>query len=237
MITANSLHLAIAGIVDYQSAIGDPSKTNRIYFSLIALGILSGFGGAPLLKSLSRRLRDTLTPEEKQEVAQVVKTAAEKSLKSTEIVSEFLSSAPVALDSPKTPEGDAARSSAIEQGKAAHAIVPDSRRVAIMLGRLYRFCDELSAGISVLIDTFDARKTPRNKDDADIQFNIACYRSLLAAKGGDEAAKYLHDGWESLKFSIKISPDNLAQALSDKDLEKLRSSFNVEELKGLAAAA
>ena len=231
IITANSLHLAIAGIVDYQSAIGDAAKQNRIYFSLIALGILAGFGGAPLLKSLSKRLRDTLTPEEKEEVQEVAKSAAKDTAKGAETTAEFLASVNTALLAPETSEGQAAKRSALAQGEVAHQAVPESRRIGIALGRLYRQCNELPKAITVLTRTLESRKEPKNKDDADLLYNRACYRSLLAENIPDQAARLRETAWKDLEQSVALSPENLEEATADKDFAPLRQHFNFEKLR------
>lgn len=58
---SNAIHLAISGLVSYEESRTDSA---RFYLTFIALGVLSGFGGATLLRALSDKLRETIGKEE-----------------------------------------------------------------------------------------------------------------------------------------------------------------------------
>lgn len=228
-VTANSLHLAIAGIVDYQNATLDSQKENRIYFSLIALGILSGFGGGPLLTALSRQLRNTLTPDEqKKEIAKQLAPQLE--------LTEVLNIAQTALASDiSNPQNIIARKEALRKIEEISKDVLHVRTLAIYHGRLYRQLGNLSAGIDALTRTLEIRRKkgiPKDKDDAALLFNRSCYQTLESTTNAKD--ELLKRAWEDLQICVKLDPTVLEQAKTDDDLAALREKFDFNSLNKAA---
>jgi hypothetical protein len=65
VVASNGIHLGISGLVSYELAATQQAK---FYTTFIALGVLSGFGGATLLRALSAKLRQTLLSDRVDEL-------------------------------------------------------------------------------------------------------------------------------------------------------------------------
>lgn len=104
------------------------------------------------------------------------------------------------------------------------------RALTITLGRLLRKMDQLEMAISYL-NQFLEEKTKageRDKDFADILYNRACYKSLIAKylkdKPGkiDLQQKMTKQAIDDLRLSIEISEQNRDDARSDSDFDFIR---------------
>ena len=124
------------------------------------------------------------------------------------------------------PEAALRRRQAIQELEQSRLIAPNNRRIGIVLSRLFRHQRDLPGAIKVLSEVLEVRRrqaiTP-NKDDADLCFNRACYRNLLAENIADEEGKkQMRDlAWDDLIRSIVISPENRKDARDDVDLKEL----------------
>ncbi|MFL6544306.1 MAG: hypothetical protein ACJ8LM_03890 [Candidatus Udaeobacter sp.] len=249
LIAANSIHLAIAGMVDYQGAVTDPQKQARINFSLIALGILSGFAGATLLESLSKQLKKALlTPEQEKRLGKEVansspvREAIHEQFFQVVDIAEGLSQAGAALNAPV---GNAATlpgcEAAIRTLQAAFNAFPHIRILAIYLGRLHRKIAEITSNdaefdeaIRVLANSLQSRRDAnikKGKDDADILYNRSCYRTILGTRRLAQKDELFDSAWQDLKESVAVSPPNLDEALKDDDLAPLREVQDFESLR------
>jgi hypothetical protein len=113
---------------------------------------------------------------------------------------------------------------------------PESRKLVIPLGRIYRryFHDRndvsmLNKAITVLLNTYNTRRLhnyKEDKDDADILYNISCYNNILAryydGVSDNKASEHARSvAWDKIQHSIKLSPKNLTDAKIDPDFEGL----------------
>ncbi|MGB8354286.1 MAG: hypothetical protein WCD79_10390 [Chthoniobacteraceae bacterium] len=120
---------------------------------------------------------------------------------------------------------NASTSEAVKMLENVRKTVPQHRRLAIFLGRLYRRLKKLPEAILVLDEACEARdKIPmeRDSDYGDLLYNKACYLNLLARDAGEPKREELRkSSWEVLTNSIKLNPDNFSCAKEDNDLAEL----------------
>jgi len=120
---------------------------------------------------------------------------------------------------------------------------PEERRCAILLARIHRhhnkpeevqYCGNLQKAIKVLDEAISARKGKDEKDTADLLYNRACYKSLLASTNGKEEDK--NSALNDLERSAQMSPDNASEAYEDKDFAWLKEDPRFKAICGKASA-
>jgi len=135
------------------------------------------------------------------------------------------------------PEWDAARHDAELKLHEWRRELPDSRRLAILLGRLYKHFRNYEAGVRILTDAMadrDKKHMPQDTDYAALLYNRACYQALSAGQLGrsdaQRARTLRYQAWKDLNFSIALDPDNQKEATGDPDLHTLWEKYRREEL-------
>jgi hypothetical protein len=135
------------------------------------------------------------------------------------------------------PEWDAARHDAEVKLQVWRRELPDSRRLAILLGRLYKHFRNYEAGIRVLSDAMverDRKHMLRDIDYAALLYNRACYQALNAEQmersNASRARTLRYQAWKDLNLSIALDPDNHKEAIADPDLQTLWREYRKEEL-------
>lgn len=135
------------------------------------------------------------------------------------------------------PEWDAARRDAESRLQGWRRQLPDSRRLAILLGRLYKHFHDYDAGIRVLTEVMaerDKKQLPQDVDYAALLYNRACYETLRAAtiEASDprEAQALRGLAWRDINFSIALDPTNNREAKEDPDLVTLWNKCRKEDL-------
>lgn len=138
------------------------------------------------------------------------------------------------------PEWDAARHDAKRALLEQRRELPDSRRLAILLGRLYKHFRDYDAAVRVLTETMaerDRKQMPQDRDYAALLYNRACYQTLNAAKleplQPQRARTLRSQAWKDLNFSIALEPENKSEAKADLDLQTLWTEWRKEDLGSL----
>lgn len=138
------------------------------------------------------------------------------------------------------PEWDAARHDAKRGLLAWRRELADSRRLAILLGRLYKHFRDYDAAVRVLTETMaerDKKQMPQDVDYAALLYNRACYQTLNAAKlehlQPQRARTLRSQAWKDLNFSIALEPENKSEAKGDPDLQTLWREWRKEDLGSL----
>jgi sulfur transfer complex TusBCD TusB component (DsrH family) len=140
------------------------------------------------------------------------------------------------------PEWDAARRDAERRLQEWRRQLPDSRRLAILLGRLYKHFCKYDAGVRVLTEVMaerDKRLLPQDGDYAALLYNRACYETLQASrleKSDRQARALRNQAWKDINFSIALEPDNKAEAEADPDFASLWQQWPKEDLGSVKLA-
>lgn len=110
---------------------------------------------------------------------------------------------------------------------------PQERALHIVLARLYaEKKQDYDAAIAVLRRFLKSKGSQKDKDVADVEFNIACYASLQLAKETREnkRTELEKEGVEALTESLRILPGNRNDAKTDPDLAALRETESAQKL-------
>lgn len=134
------------------------------------------------------------------------------------------------------------RSDVIKLLKEVQAWWPSNRVIAIVIGRLNRQLKNWDAAIDVLNSAIEAKSVlpdeKNTKDQADLLFNKACYKTLQAGERTQNADKerLYAEAWSLLMDSVKIYPANSKDAEGDKDFAGITSEKRTwESLHRLAS--
>jgi hypothetical protein len=210
------------------------------FIFLACSAVAAGFSGIRLLHLVSGKLEDQVNKakkeamEAKEEVAKV-RAQAEAArgeiekivVKSQQLAGAFSFTSQIlsALDagSPPLKPDDSSVTRAIELMEEARIGNPDLRLVGVYLGRLQKARGKFREAINALTLVYEARGEPRNKDDAALLFNRACYRNLLRLGETDPEVqrKLLIEAQKDLDDACKLDADNIAEAKTDQELRGL----------------
>lgn len=117
------------------------------------------------------------------------------------------------------------RDEAIGLLEQARRYAPESRQIAIVLGRLYRRRRQLSQGVKVLKETADIRQSNgfHDSDTAAIWYNLACYYNVQARAESDaEAGGHLRrSAGAALAECLRLHPADRDEAMKDDDLREM----------------
>lgn len=203
---------------------------NRLLY--ISLGMVSGFLGFKLLKTVATNLEKQIRDVELRTQDQI------EGLKNQLIEdNNILVTAGSFLDDPN------ASTEKIEEIIAQLAEMETrrrgDRRVAMLLGNLYDRIGKHQKAVVVVTEALTEKErtgTSKDKDAADLLFNRACYRiPLLKQETDDDKKKRLHTAIiQDLIRSFDLSPANRVDAKSDDDLAFLSED---EEFKRIVGAA
>lgn len=196
--------------------------TTRNKLLFCSLGVVSGFLGFRLLKSVASNLEKQIHDAElraEDRIREMEKRLVEED--------DIMSQAREAFRSKTVANADIEQViSAMEQVKRRR---PADRTVAILIGNLYDKVGKHTEAISAVTDTLAAKGRlgkAADKDAADMLFNRACYRiPLFAAAENDEAKKNVlkKEILEDLKTSFSYFPENKVIARGDEDLAALKN--------------
>jgi hypothetical protein len=201
---------------------------NRLLF--ISLGMVSGFLGFKLLKTVATNLETQIRDVELRTKDQIegIKDQLIEDNNTLDIASSI-------RDDPN------ASTEKIEEIIPELAQVATRRRgdrtVAILLGNLYDRIGKHQEAVSVVTDALTERErmgTSKDKDAADLLFNRACYRiPLLKQETDDDRKKRLHTAIiQDLIRSFDLSPANRIEAKSDEDLAFLSEDEEFKKIVG-----
>jgi hypothetical protein len=135
------------------------------------------------------------------------------------------------------PEWEAARRDAEKSLQAWRRKMPSSRRLGILLGRLYKRLHDYDAAIRVLTEVLrerDNKQMPQDPDYAALLYNRACYQTLKAEElqklDPSETRSLRSQAWKGLNISIALEPENKDEAKDDPDLQTLWNDWPKEGL-------
>lgn len=201
--------------------------TDEVRLSLCSLGTVAGFIGFTLLNSLAQELAKRVARQDER--VQVIERNLEKieDQGTTAAISMGFATANQAAQGNVTPEGI---TKAIADVKQAFDRNPTVRNVGLILGRLYRWSNDLRRAIDVLTQVINARRAAGiadNEDTAAILYNRACYHALISdrANGEDHKAQAFAD----LRQSVLLDPKNEAEAKQDADFNKIKRDPRFKE--------
>ena len=196
---------------------------------ICATGVVAGFAGIGLLKRLSSKLGDDVKRLQ-DEMEETKEEIAEEKEQTTEF-STAIGWATLALSKPQKGRDKSFLSvatPAIAKLEKAHENFPHDRTVAVFLGRLYRWKDDLPNAIRVLEETVEAQKKLRGKnasasvDEAVMLYNLACYRNLECRSAAEDKKAGLRvQAVAALNQATSICPEFLDDARTDSDLEDI----------------
>ena len=177
----------------------------------IATGVLAGYLGFRLLKSVASNILDKLGHVEKETDRKFEEMSKKLDLK------EAITKGLVAC-SPETKHPDIAE--AIAKLSKLLEVFPDQREAIIVLGRLYERQGERRKAVAVLQKGLDAMKrgSTSDVDRSAVNYNLACYHCLLAKDAaGAERDLLLKQTYDYLRESIRLDPSNAKEAATDED--------------------
>lgn len=210
--------------------------------------VAAGFSGIRLLRLVSGKLEDQVRNAEAQ-AAEAVKLseANEIAIQRVTKLASALSYAGPLLDSlslaqKKFEEAETARTGspttklrdltdsetaavrlALEMLDEARPGFPTLRLLGIYIGRLHKALKAYPKAIEALTLVYKSRSDPRNKDDAALLFNRACYRNRLSQEPSDFKADLLKaEAQADLDESIRLDPQSATEALRDNELRGLK---------------
>ena len=206
--------------------------TTHNYLLFVSLGMVSGFLGFKLLKSVATNLEKQIHDIETKTQDQI------------EVVKDQLIEDDSTID-----KGKLIRDNPTAPAAEIEEIIPELIRVtkrrptdrtaSILLGNLYDRIRKHQEAISAVTDTLEAKRQAGSADDkdaADLLFNRACYRVPLWKEQADpQQKKRLRDAIiKDLKQSFELSPANRIEAKTDDDLVALGDD---EEFKKIVPPA
>lgn len=128
----------------------------------------------------------------------------------------------------KTEDFELARRDAMRQLEALRADFPHWRHLGIMLARLNVYFGEYDSAIDILttvISEREKRGLPHGIDYSALLYSRACYENRAAEQCSRRQENRAHRlrvaAWRDINLSVQADPENLAEALLDKDLETL----------------
>ena len=189
---------------------------------LISLGMVSGFLGYRVLRSVAMRVEKQIQDVEERTDKKI--REAESNLKRyTEIIEAVNIGRSVVAD--RSAERFALEE-AIEKLEALRSQMPDHREINIVLGTIYRKMGKYRKAIQTLTEALQAMraKGAKDKDVADVLYNRACYYNLLAdSVDGTERGELKQNAFADLEASFRLSPSNRSDAAEDGDFLSLRN--------------
>jgi tetratricopeptide (TPR) repeat protein len=212
-----------------------PEPENRLM--LISLGMVSGFLGYRVLRSVAQRVEKQIQEVETRAAKKIDESAARVEASTTQKIEETADrlqreteySKAITLGFMIAEKGDAIPSdtdTAISGLKRILEREPDNRQAGIVLSNIYRKLggnNEALRVLSALTQSLEG-KTARQKDLADSLYNRACLYNSMANQEKNELRiqELRNKAYEDLERSIRLSPINKDEALQDPDLESLR---------------
>jgi tetratricopeptide (TPR) repeat protein len=204
---------------------------------LISLGMISGFLGYRVLRSVAQKVEKQLEEMELRTDKKIQETAARVEEQTTKKI----------VESKKILQREVEYSDAITTGKIVradeHALpstiemamsqlrsvleeIPDDRQATIILSNLYTKKGDYDNAISLLTGFIEMlqEKGGRNKDIADALYNRACFINIVAEGITNNLAKreeLKHKVFADLERSFRLAPSNREEAKNDPDLQNL----------------
>lgn len=214
---AVAINWVIIGIGKFSSV---ATAENRLY--ILALSVLSGFGGRRILPALTEKFEKELgqTQEELEKTKEEVNLNRLESQNTKQEVRFFnlISKSFEALRETTVPSLRHETIHELEQYLQAN---PLSRKPAILLGRLQRVEHDLAGAIKGLDNFIEAKKSNNqiDVDYADALYNRAAYK--LEHWRSTKVEDILQQVYNDLGESIDVSPTNKTDAESDTDFEQI----------------
>lgn len=210
----------------------DDSIQNQLF--LFTISVVSGYGGRRFLNIVTSKLEKQIDEANKisQEAKEESKIAKEESKVAIEEATEslILTKAISTLDDASS---DTDRNNAIKDLYPLLEINPTDRTLNLIAGRLLRRNKEYSTAIQLLTTYLDKKIKLKELDNdyADLIYNRACYRVLLAndVEKSSGSEKLIQLALADLKESSKISPENAIDATKDSDFSSIYN--NAEFIK------
>lgn len=202
---------------------------------ILSISTAAGFAARRILPSLSDRLESQvaqvrINTEEasriSQEANRLSQEAGKRAQEAGKEADEAVFFAKV-QDALKANANPSTRFYCIAKIKKSLQENPLQREYTIMLGRLLRANDNYHGAVEVL-ENFVAKKNIEDKDVADVLFNIACYKSQQWDRMGSEQDK--KEAVSALVRSIRLSPENVKDAVNDTDIAPIREQEQVRSI-------
>ena len=199
---------------------------------LFSLGLVSGFLGFRLLKSVADKV-------DKQIQENIEKSEQRQDEKMVEMQKRLFEEAGY-IDQAKTA---LSKNATVPELEALAGILygmhqrgRNDRRLGIVLGNLYDRLGREVEAVNVVTEVIQNRTEKgfgKTKDTADLLYNRACYRvpSYLKAKAQTNASEMkgiIGDIITDLTLSFQYFPPNKQIALQDDDLNRLRGDTNYD---------
>jgi hypothetical protein len=209
---------------------------------LVSLGVISGFLGYRLLKSVANQLEKDVNDVKEKTQSQGkelidVKAKQEKALtdtkKDVDLV-EAIGFGFAALGAPNVLESDL--NTTVRRLEEARSAFPAHRRVGILLARLYHErLNSTEKAMEILTQVLEAKRQEHSDTDddaADVLFNRACYSSILAGTQTDQkrGEEFRTKALADLALSVRYKPTNKKDAASDDDLKPLKDDVRFRDL-------
>ena len=219
--------IAILAVLVADGKLASP-PTDQQVLGFISLGIVAGFLGFTLLKTMARGLTAELEKRFKETETLVLTKVGEAETEArtqNELNAAIIDALQTA--NAKTKASATETHTALARLEAARRSFPTLRSAGIISARLLRNLEKYQEAIDRLTDVLNARfnaKMPLDYDGAALLYNRACYRNLLADEPNttpDERGRLKTLAEEDLLQGGRIVPDDLLSAKADPDLKTL----------------
>jgi hypothetical protein len=201
----------------------DVNTTQNIIF-LFSISIAAGFGARRILPSLTDRLERQI--QEAKEDAKEAKQEAKGASQNLDLLRRYM----IAM---RPDASQSERDWALSYLRSRMKEAPLDRETIILIGRLLRVMGRYEDAINELNGFIGAKErvNQKDKDYADVLYNISCYQSLMYADTKNSEWKII--SLENLSHSIKISPNKAKDAQKDSDFDSIREDAQFKKIIGV----
>ena len=209
----------------------DFRATTHNHLLFVSLGMVSGFLGFKLLKSVATNLEKQIHDIESRTTDRI-EGLRDQLIEDDSVIDK----GKLIRDNPNASDAEIAE--IIPELVQVTKRRPADRTASILLGNLYDHIGKHQEAVSVVTDTLSHKQklgTANDKDAADLLFNRACYRIPLWRSEANAVNKQrLRDAIiEDLKQSFELSPANKVDAKTDPDLALLSEDAEFKKIVGL----
>ncbi len=217
------------------------SAPNRLM--LISLGVVSGFLGYRVLRSVAQRVEKQIqevearTDRKIQESVARVEATTEKKIAENAMRAEYFEAVNLGLLVAENRNAPlSANLEAISRLEEFVKQAPDDRQASIILSNIYAKTEDYDKAIKILTDLINVLETKgpgRKMDVGDALYNRACMLNLMADKHSEDTQRrqeLRQKTFEDLESAVQLSPLNKEQAKSDTDLKSLAGEDRFKRL-------
>lgn len=196
----------------------DIAATIESIMWLLTTSVVAGFSGRRMLNLVSSKLEEQIG-EAKRDAGKAKEEAIEAKEEAEEVLLITRASAAVGPNSTCSE-----RISLLSEIKSFLNEKPTHRYLTILAGRIHRKDGNYEGGIQVLTHYLEIKDklNEQDRDYADVLYNRACYRALLASEATYNNEMERKECLKDLRRSVELSSENASDAASDSDFDGIK---------------